>query len=70
MVNTQLIEELRARQGYTMLDLAIKMGYQSKTAYQCKLKSNTKWSANDIIALCKIFNVEPNQILIIEKVGK
>ncbi len=70
MINTQLIEELRTKNGYTMLDLAIKMGYQSKTAYQCKLKASTKWSANDIISICSIFNVEPNQILIIEKVGK
>ena len=70
MINTQLIEELRTKNGYTMLELAIKMGYQSKTAYQHKLKANARWNTDDIIAICKIFNVTPNQLIIIEKVGK
>ncbi len=70
MVNTQLIEELRQRQGMTQEQIAIRLGYNTQGSYSKKIKDAKRFTIEDVAKLCKIFDVEPNELIIIEKVGK
>ncbi len=70
MLNTTFIEQLRQNQGYTQEQIAIMLGYNTQAAYSKKIKDAKRFTIDDIIALCRIYNVEPNQLIIIEKVGK
>lgn len=69
MVNIQLIETLRKNRGYSQEYLSEIMGY-THSVYGKKVRDTKKFTIEDVAKLCKIFNVEPNQLIIIEKVGK
>ena len=65
MVNIVRIEELRMEHGYTQEQVAIMMGYQVKSAYNGKIKNVRKFSVEDIVKLCKIYNVELSELIIL-----
>ncbi len=65
MVDINKIEELRIEHGYTQEQVAIMMGYQVKSAYNGKVKNTRKFSIEDIVSLCKIYNVELNELIIL-----
>jgi DNA-binding Xre family transcriptional regulator len=65
MVNTELLESLRAEKGLTCEDIAFSLGYACRSAYCKKLYNRgSKFTLQDIMKLCKIFNLEPNDLLI------
>ena len=64
MVNIQLIEQLRQSHGYTQEQIAIMIGYESQAAYSRKVKGRRQFTIDDIIALCRIYNVELNDLII------
>lgn len=64
MTNTSLIEQLRMEHGYTQDQLAIKLGYSSKSTYNCKIKGSRPFTLEDIVRLCKLFQLEPNDLII------
>ena len=70
MINTQLIEELRIKHGYSQGQIAKLLGYDTHSAYSKKIKDAKRFTVEDVVKLCNLFMTEPNQILIIEKVGK
>lgn len=70
MINIQLIEELRMQYGYTQEQLAIKLGYNSKATYNLKIKGSRQFSVEDIVNICKVFQLEPNDLINLEKEGK
>ena len=66
MVNIQLVEELRLSHGYNQEQLAIKMGYNNKSTYNCKIKGSRQFTIYDVVKLCEIFQLEPNDLIIID----
>lgn len=64
MVNIQLIEELRLSHGYNQEQLAVKMGYNNKSTYNCKIKGKRQFTVDDVVKLCEIFQVELNELII------
>lgn len=66
MVNNQLIEQLRTQHGYNQEQLAIKMGYSNKSTYNSKIKGSRPFTINDVVKLCEIFQLEPNDLIIID----
>lgn len=65
MVNIQLVEELRLSHGYNQEQLAIKMGYSNKSTYNCKIKGSRQFTIDDVVKLCEIFQLEPNDLITI-----
>ena len=65
MVNYKLIEELRINHGYTQGQLATMMGYSNRTTYNSKIKSARPFTVEDIVKLCTIFQLEPNDLITI-----
>lgn len=65
MVNIQLVEELRLSHGYNQEQLAIKMGYSNRSTYNCKVKGARPFTVEDIVKLCEIFQLEPNDLITI-----
>lgn len=66
MVNIQLVEELRLSHGYNQEQLAVKMGYNNKSTYNCKIKGSRQFTIYDVVKLCEIFQLEPNDLIIID----
>ena len=64
MVNIQLIEELRIEHGYTQEQIAIKLGYGSRSTYNCKIKGLRPFTVEDVVNVCKIFNLQPNDLIV------
>lgn len=64
MVDIKKVEELRMQHGYTQEQLAIMMGYQGDTSYNSKAKGKRKFTVEDVVKLCKIYNVELNDLII------
>lgn len=65
MVNNRLIEESRIQHGYTQEQLATMMGYGNKSTYNCKVKGARPFTIEDIVKLCTIFQLEPNDLITI-----
>ena len=63
MVNIQLIEQKRLEHGYNQEQLARLMGYESHTAYYCKVKGKRQFSIEDIVKICKLFQLELNDVI-------
>lgn len=70
MVNIKLIEELRKKHHYSQEQVAKLLGYESRTAYNYKIKGARDFSIEDIVKLCNLFQLQVNELIIIEKVGK
>ena len=70
MVDIKKIEQLRIQHGYTQEQLAIKLGYGSKSTYNGKIKGIRQFTVEDVVKLCNLFQLELDQIIILEKVGK
>ena len=63
MININLIEELRVNHGYSQEQMAKLLGYESRTAYNTKIKGKREFSIADMVAICKIFSLEPNDLI-------
>lgn len=61
MINIELLEELRMNQGISLETLSEKMGY-THSVYGKKLKKK-KFTVDDVIKLCTIFGIEPNDLI-------
>ena len=66
MVNINLVESLRKQHGYNQETFAKMLGYESRTAYNTKIKGKREFSITDIVAICKIFSLEPNDLITIK----
>ena len=64
MANTKFIEELRIQHGYTQKQLASKLGYDSTATYNRKIKGTRDFTIADITNLCKLFQVELSDLII------
>ena len=65
MINTALIEELRIERKLTQEDIAHKLGYANKTAYNKKINNKgSSFTVEDIAMLCQILQVEPNDLIL------
>lgn len=62
MVDIDKIELLRHQHGYTQEGLATLMGY-AKTTYNCKVRRARQFTVEDIVKLCNIFQLEPNDLI-------
>lgn len=65
MINIELIETLRKQHGYTQEDMAIMIGYKTRSAYNRKIKGVRDFTIEDIANLCKLFQLELNELIII-----
>ena len=65
MINIELIETLRKQHGYTQETIANMIGYESRAAYNRKIRGLRDFTIEDIVALCKVFQVELNELIII-----
>ena len=63
MINVQLIESLRLSRGYNQEKMANMMGYDTHTTYNRKIKGKRQFTVEDIVNLCKIFQIEPNDLI-------
>jgi DNA-binding XRE family transcriptional regulator len=66
MVNIQLIEELRIQHGYSQEQFAIMIGYGSRSTYNCKIKGTRQFSIEDVVKICKVFELQPNDLIIMD----
>lgn len=65
MVNKVVLERLRLENDFTYEDVATRMGYAHKTSYYKKLNNRgSVFTLKDVMKLCEIFDVEPNDLLI------
>lgn len=64
MTNIKRIEELRIEHGYTQKQLASKLGYDSTSTYNRKIKGTRDFTIADITNLCKLFQVELADLII------
>ena len=64
MVNTQLIENLRMEHHYSQEQIAKMLGYDSHAAYSRKIKGQRQFTVEDVVALCKIFQLELNELIV------
>lgn len=65
MVNIELLETLRKQHGYTQEKVAIMIGYESGAAYNRKIRGMRDFTIEDIAKLCKLFQVEVNELIVI-----
>lgn len=63
-INIALLEEKRAELGYSQIQVANFMGYESHTAYHTKIKGKRDFSIIDIIKLCQLYQLELTDIII------
>ncbi len=66
MVDIRRIEKLRAEHGYSQEQLAKFLGYESHTAYSRKVNGKRDFSIEDIITICRLYQITPNELIIIE----
>lgn len=64
MVDINKIEELRIEHGYSQEKLAKMIGYSSKSTYNLKIKGSRQFSIEDVVNICKVFHLEPNDLII------
>lgn len=64
MTNIKRIEELRIEHGYTQKQLASKLGYDSTSTYNRKIKGTREFTIEDIVKICKLFQVELIDVII------
>lgn len=64
MVDINKIEQLRVQHGYNQEEIAIMMGYKNNSSYNSKAKNKRQFTVDDVIKLCNIFNVTPNDLII------
>ena len=65
MIDVQLIEQLRREHGYSQEKLSEIMGY-THSVYGKKVRDTKKFTIEDIVKLCEIFQLEPNDLIIID----
>jgi transcriptional regulator with XRE-family HTH domain len=63
VVNIEKVERLRIQHGYTQEQIAIMMGYQGDTSYNSKAKGKRQFTVEDVVKLCGIFQLEPNDLI-------
>ena len=63
MVNIKLIEEKRAEYAYSQEQIAKLLGYESHTAYNRKIKGKREFSIEDVVKICKLFQLELNDVI-------
>jgi DNA-binding XRE family transcriptional regulator len=66
MVDINKIEELRIEHGYSQEQLAKMIGYGSRSTYNCKIKGSRQFTIEDIVNICKVFELEPNDLIIMD----
>lgn len=66
MINIQLIEQLRKQHHYSQETIAKMMGYDSHVAYSRKINGIRNFTIEDVIKLCEIYQLEPNDLIIIK----
>ncbi len=64
MVDIKKVEQLRLQHGYNQEQLAIMMGYQGSSSYNSKAKGKRQFTVEDVVKLCKIYNVELNELIV------
>ena len=65
MVNTIALERLRIENDFSYEEISYRMGYAHKGSYGKKLRNKgSVFTLKDIMKLCEIFGVEPNDLLI------
>ena len=65
MVNKLVLEQLRIENDFSCEELAQRMGYAGRSSYHKKIKNkDSKFTLEDVMKLCEIFGVEPNDLLI------
>ncbi len=65
MVNVKLIEQLRTEHNYSQEQMAKLIGYESDAAYNRKIKGKRDFSIEDIVKLCKLFQLELSDLIIL-----
>lgn len=66
MVDINKIEELRMEHGYSQEQLAKMIGYSSRSTYNCKIKGSRQFTIEDVVNICKVFELEPNDLIIMD----
>lgn len=65
MININLIEQLRKQHGYSQAQMGEFLGYESHTAYGRKVRGTRDFSIDDVIKLCKLFSLTPNELIVL-----
>lgn len=65
MVNIARIESLRKQHGYSQEQMGQFLGYESHNAYGRKVRGKRDFSIEDIIAICNLFQLTPNDLIIL-----
>lgn len=63
MVNIKLIEEKRAEYSYSQEQMGKFLGYESHTAYNRKIKGTRDFSIEDVVKICKLFELELSDVI-------
>ena len=63
MVNIELIEESRKQHGYSKEQMSSLMGYEAKATYTKKSIGIRQFSIEDIVKICKLFQLELNDVI-------
>lgn len=64
MINKNLIEEKRIEHGYNQEKMAEFLGLTHRGAYCNKIKGARPFTVEEIIKICKLFQLEPNDLII------
>ncbi len=67
MVDIKKIETKRAEYHYSQRQMAKLMGYETHATYQRKIKGERQFTVEDIVKLCEIFQLELNDLIILNK---
>ena len=63
MVNIELIEKSRKQHGYSKEQMSSLMGYEAKATYTKKSIGIRQFSIEDIVKICKLFQLELNDVI-------
>lgn len=66
MVNIELIEQTRLQHGYSKEQMSSFMGYESKATYTKKSIGMRQFTIEDIVKICKLFNLELADVIIMK----
>lgn len=61
-VNLELIKEMRQNKGYSLNDMAIKMGFNNKTKYYRRETGEYKFQPEELPALANILDIPIEKI--------
>lgn len=64
MVNIELIEKTRLQHGYSKEQMSGFLGYEAKATYTRKSNGMRQFTIEDIVAICKLFQLELNDLII------